>query len=117
MRLRRRPYLSQEANLSSKSALESEPQPRILKTRRTLQSRGRHLFCSIMIDGGFIILDVAPMDRGEEPQRLLTISDTKEGWCDVASLVQALERNQIRDVKKRPLESVRAAPGFLCHLD
>jgi hypothetical protein len=44
------------------------------------------------------------MDRAEARQRLLTIGDTKQGWFDLCRLVQALERNLIRDVKVRPLE-------------
>ena len=44
------------------------------------------------------------MDLAEEPQRLLTIGDTKEGWETNCQLVASLERNQIKDVKQRPLE-------------
>jgi hypothetical protein len=71
----------------------------------TLQTCGRYLFYSITIDGGFVFLDVSPMDRAiGASERLLTIGDTKQGWFDLCRLVQALERNQIRDVKVRPLE-------------
>jgi hypothetical protein len=72
----------------------------------TLQTYGRHLFYSIVIDGGFVFLDVAPMDQAEEPQRqrLLTIRDTEQGWSDLCRLVQALERCRIKDVQQRPLE-------------
>ena len=72
----------------------------------TLETCGKFLFYSITIDGGFTNLDVTPMDQAEESQRqrLLTIGDTKQGWSDLCRLVQALERNQIRDVSVRPLE-------------
>jgi hypothetical protein len=70
----------------------------------TLQTCGKHLFFLILLDGGFVSLNVTPMDQVEERQRLLTVGDTKEGWSTICQLVAACERNQIRDVKQRPLE-------------
>ena len=69
----------------------------------TLQCCGTHLLHSIQIDGGWVSLEVTPMDQAEQPQKLLTIGDTKQGWSDLCQLVQALERYQIKDVRERPL--------------
>jgi hypothetical protein len=69
-----------------------------------LQLTGRFLAYDVLLDGGFIFLDATPMDQAEEPQRLLTIGDTEQGWSDLCRLVQTLERNRICDVKPRPLE-------------
>ena len=70
-----------------------------------LQMTGRFLaYDVLLLDGGFVTLDATSMDQAEEPQRLLTIGDTKQGWSDLCRLVQALERNQISDVSVRPLE-------------
>jgi hypothetical protein len=69
-----------------------------------LQMTGCFLAYDVLLDGGFIFWDATPMDQAEEPQRLLTIGDTEQGWSDLCRLVQALERNRICDVKQRPLE-------------
>jgi hypothetical protein len=70
-----------------------------------LQMTGRFLAYDVFLDGGFVFLDATSMDQAEgASQRLLTIGDTEQGWSDLCRLVQALERNQIRDVKVRPLE-------------
>ena len=49
----------------------------------TLQCCGTHLLHSIQIDGGWVSLEVTPMDQAEQPQKLLTIGDTKQGWSDL----------------------------------
>ena len=69
-----------------------------------LEMSGRFLAYDITLDGGWIFLSVAVMDRADPPESLLTIADNAENWRTVCQLITALERSAIRQLQPRPLE-------------
>jgi hypothetical protein len=54
----------------------------------TLQASGQHLLYVIVLDGTWVSLKVALLDRGEEPEAILTAADARQGWFQICSLVQ-----------------------------
>ena len=47
-----------------------------------LEMSGRFLAYDITLDGGWIFLSVAVMDRADAPESLLTIADNAENWLN-----------------------------------
>ena len=62
-----------------------------------LELSGRFLAYDITLDGGWIFVSAAVMDRGDPPECLLTIADNAENWRTVCQLITALERSAIRE--------------------
>ena len=60
----------------------------------TLQASGQHLLYAISIDGGWISLRIALLDRGEEPELIVTAGDGRQGWLQICSLVRLFERRK-----------------------
>ncbi len=75
----------------------------------TLQLSGRHLFYTLVLDGGFLFFYAQPMDTGEPLDRILTIGDTRDGWNVVARLLQAFEHSGVSSLQ-RPI-TLGEAPG------
>jgi hypothetical protein len=78
----------------------------------TLIATGRWLWYSVMIDGGFVFLSACLMDKGDEPQQLLSVGDCSKGWETIARLIGALERNQVKSLE-RPIEAGEGRDGFV----
>ena len=70
----------------------------------TLEMSGRHLFYSLLLDGGFLFLSAQPMDLGDCLERLVTVADGPEGWQTICRLVAALERSGLRSLTPKPIE-------------
>jgi hypothetical protein len=77
-----------------------------------LELSGQFLAYDITLDGGWIFLSVAVMDRGDPPESLLSLADNAENWRTICQLVAALERSAIRELQPRPLEI--GPPGPNC---
>ncbi len=69
-----------------------------------LEMSGRHLAYIITLDGGWIFVSAAVMDRGDPPESLLTIADNAANWRTVCKVITGLERNNIRELQPKPLE-------------
>ena len=69
----------------------------------TLLVTGKWLSYEVEIDGGFVFLRVAEMDKAEPPEQLLSISDTSEGWREVFLIIRAFEREEVKSLEK-PIE-------------
>jgi hypothetical protein len=70
----------------------------------TLQTSGRHLFYTLVLDGGFLFFYAQPMDTGDPFEHLVTVGDTQDGWNVVARLLQALEHSGITSLQPRPIQ-------------
>ncbi len=69
----------------------------------TLQASGKYLLYAIVLDGGWVSLKVALLDRGEEPELILTTADGRQGWLQICSLVRLFEREEVKSLVK-PIE-------------
>ena len=69
----------------------------------TLEMSGKHLLFVISIDGGWISLKVALLDRVMEPELIVTVGDGRLGWTQLCSLVRMFERDGIKSLVK-PIE-------------
>ena len=69
----------------------------------TLEASGQHLLYVIVLDGGWVSLKVALLDRGAEPELIVTAGDGPPGWLQLSSLVRHFERDGIKCLDK-PLE-------------
>jgi hypothetical protein len=69
----------------------------------TLVATGKWLSYSVTVNGGFAFLRVALMDRGDEFETLLSISDPDEGWRQIFTIIRNFEREEIKSLSK-PLE-------------
>jgi hypothetical protein len=69
----------------------------------TLEASGKHLLYSIGLDGGWVSLRVALLDRGAEPELIVTVADGPKGWTQLCSLVRMFERDGIKSLEK-PIE-------------
>ena len=78
----------------------------------TMDVGGKYLFFLVALRGDRIILSAAPMDAAEEPDTLLRIEDTKPGWETVRGVIAALERHEIKSLK-RPIEAGLGADGWV----
>jgi hypothetical protein len=65
-----------------------------------LEMCGQWLAFYVVWDNDWIFLDVALMDQGDRPERLLSIADNPENWATVCEIIGALERNQSRSLAK-----------------
>ena len=79
----------------------------------TLELSGRHLFYSILLDGGFVFLSAQPMDLGDSLERLLAVGDGPEGWKTLCHLIVALERSGITSLTPKPIQ-LGEPPGPDC---
>ena len=70
----------------------------------TLEIAGRHLFYSILLDGGFVFLSVQPMDCGDCMERIVGVGDGPDGWQTICRLVAALERSGITSLTPKPIQ-------------
>ncbi|MGB7839615.1 MAG: hypothetical protein WBL40_16050 [Terrimicrobiaceae bacterium] len=68
-----------------------------------LEMSGRFLFYDVTLDGGWIFLSVALMDRGDPPESLVQFADGLEGWQTLGQLISAFERHNIKSLQ-RPIE-------------
>ena len=69
----------------------------------TLEASGQHLLYVIVIDGGWISLKVALLDRVMEPELIVSAGDGPEGWRQLSSLIRMFERDGIKSLEK-PIE-------------
>ena len=77
-----------------------------------LELFGRHLFYAVILDGGWIFLDVALMDKGDPPERLFSVGDGPRGWRTVCGVVRLLEREEVRTLEK-PIELGTGPSGLV----
>ena len=70
----------------------------------TLEMFGRYLFYLMFLDGGFVAVSVQLMDSGDSLEKLMTVSDSSDGWRTVCRLVLALERSGLKSLKERPIQ-------------
>jgi hypothetical protein len=56
---------------------------------------GRHLLYVVAVDGERIRLLVTPMDKGDEPERIVSIDDTPENWMVIFRIVRGLGMERI----------------------
>jgi hypothetical protein len=70
----------------------------------TLELSGRHLFYSVLLDGGFVFLSVQPMDCGDSLERLVGVGDGSDGWKTICRLVAALERSGLKSLTPKPIQ-------------
>ena len=70
----------------------------------TLELAGRHLFYTVLLDGGFLFLSVQPMDGGDSPGRLIGVGDGSGGWQTICHLIVALERSGITCLTPKPIQ-------------
>jgi hypothetical protein len=63
---------------------------------------GRHLLYVVAVDGERIRLLVTPMDKGDEPERIVSIDDTPENWMVIFRIVRALEWSGLASLQPRP---------------
>ena len=68
-----------------------------------LEMTGRHLLYDVTLDGGWLWLGVALLDKGDPPELLANFPDGPEGFKDVSQIIQAFEREGIRSLEK-PIE-------------
>jgi hypothetical protein len=59
---------------------------------------GRFLFYDITLDGGWIFLSAALMDRSDPREFLFSVGDGAQGWQDVCRVVAAMERSGIQSL-------------------
>jgi hypothetical protein len=78
----------------------------------TLEACGRFLAYFVVLDGGFVFLWASLMDKGNPPERLFSIGDTKQGWQTICKVIQALERNKVKSLE-RPIEAGSGPSGFV----
>ena len=70
-----------------------------------LQIVGRHLALTITLFGGTEIrLAASPADNAGAPETILRSHDDATGWDTVRRLCSALERNEIKTLRPRPVE-------------
>ena len=69
----------------------------------TLEASGKHLLYVIVLDGGWVSLKVALLDRGTEPELIVTAGDGPQGWTQLCALVRLFERDGIKSLEK-PIE-------------
>ena len=68
-----------------------------------LEMSGRFLFYDVTLDGGWIFLSVALMDKGDPLESLVHFADGPEGWQNLAQLISAFERHNVKSLE-RPIE-------------
>jgi hypothetical protein len=78
----------------------------------TLSVTGKWLGYCVMIDGGFVFVSAQLMDFGDPPQLLATFGDTVDGWVKTCSLIQALERAEVKSLQ-RPIEAGTGSSGWV----
>ena len=61
---------------------------------------GRHLLYDITLDGGWIFLSLSLMDKGDAPESLVHFADGRQGWQDLAQLISALERHNVKSLER-----------------
>jgi hypothetical protein len=69
-----------------------------------LEITGRHLFYSLLLDGGLVFVSVQPMDSVESLEKLVILPDGADGWRTVCRFVLALERSGRQSLTPRPIE-------------
>jgi hypothetical protein len=79
----------------------------------TLQLSGRFLFYSITVDGGSVFFHVCPMDDGSPLERLVSVSDTRDGWNTISRLLEALENSGVAKLQPRPLVLGEVGPNCI----
>jgi hypothetical protein len=77
-----------------------------------LELAGRWLFYDVTLDGGFVFLRIALMDKAEEPELILSVGDRPQNWRVICKLIAALERNQIQSLE-RSIEAGLGPSGFV----
>ena len=70
----------------------------------TLELSGRHLFYSVLLDGGFVFLSAQLMDGGDSLQKFLAVGDGPSGWETICHLIIAFERSGLKSFSQRPIE-------------
>jgi hypothetical protein len=70
----------------------------------TLELSGRHLFYSVLLDGGFVFLSAQPMDCGDSLEKLVAVGDGPTGWQTICHLIVALERSGITCLTPKPIQ-------------
>jgi hypothetical protein len=70
----------------------------------TLELSGRHLFYSVLLDGGFVFLSAQPMDCGDSLERLVGVGDGSDGWKTICHLIVAFERSGITCLAPKPIQ-------------
>jgi hypothetical protein len=70
----------------------------------TLDLFGRHLFYSVLLDGGFVFLSAQPMDCGDSLERLVAVGDGPEGRKTLCHLIVAFERSGIPSLTPKPIQ-------------
>jgi hypothetical protein len=68
---------------------------------------GASFLYEIRLDGGWLFIAVALMDRADEPEKLFMVGDTTEGWTTVQRFIMALESSGLKSLQPRPLERIR----------
>jgi hypothetical protein len=67
---------------------------------------------AVTIHGAELRVAASLMDSADPPQRLLHCRDEPNGWEVVSLLLNALERHEIRSLK-RPIEAAEGPDGFM----
>jgi hypothetical protein len=70
----------------------------------TLELAGRHLFYSVLLDGGFVFLSAQSMDCGDSLERLIGVGDGPAGSQTICHLIVALERSRITSLTPKPIQ-------------
>ena len=78
----------------------------------TLQASGRHLAYWVVLDGTFVFLSAQVLDACDPSEQLMSIGDTKEGWETIGKVIGALERHNIKSLK-RPIEAGTGPNGYV----
>ena len=78
----------------------------------TLEMSGRHLAYQIKLDNGWLFFRAAMMDAPEKWHDILTaVAANTDSWDFLKGLLAALEREQVRDLEKRPLQIGAIGPS------
>ena len=75
-----------------------------------LELAGKWLAYRIALRGTWIWLFLSLMDSGGEPELLLNVGDTAQGWRKTCAVVRLLEREEVRSLA-RPIE-LNGGTGF-----
>jgi hypothetical protein len=78
----------------------------------TMEVGGRFLFYTVALCGPQIHLSAQPMDTGAAPDLLLRAADNENGWRTVAGVIGALERHEIKSLR-RPIEAGTGEFGWV----